>query len=571
VGIELNTETSSKSWENLRQLLIESGTVTASKLEEIVNGKGDAEFGQLLVESGIITPQQLAAMMRLLPEIPSLNLNTCEIQPEALQLIPESLARKYNVMPLAITGDALQVAIANGSDILTIETLTVLARRRVELVIASAVEIQEAINRNYKSYREIEEQFSRAGSSPFDQIAVKAPAEANADAPVVRALELIVNEAIKGRASDIHIEPEENRLRVRYRIDGVLHETVSLPLSAQAPLISRIKIMANMNIADHRPQDGQFSVRVKDKDLKDKAIDIRVATITTSYGEMAVLRVLDKSFAALSLNQLGFLPGSLEKYQRMLGTPFGMVLISGPTGSGKTTTLYASINGFNCKERNIITVEDPIEYRFKGINQIQINPRAGLTFASGLRSIMRLDPNVILVGEIRDSETAKIAVQAALTGHLVLASIHANDSVGSLYRLLDLGVEPFLVAAAVIGGVAQRMVRRICPHCRRLAPAPAQGRLAYLKEMKEERTEFFQGSGCNSCANTGYLGRVAAFEVLPLSDEIRRLLLNGASAADIRAQAEKEGMVSMLHDGMLKVKDGLTTPGEVLRCVFSIE
>lgn len=536
--------------------------MTIETLRRVLAKSGLAEFGQSLVERGVITQDELAAIMRVQRDMPSVDLNTFQIQPEALQLIPESLARKYNVIPLTITSDALQVAIANASDILTLETLTVLAKRRVELVIAGATEIQEAINRNYKANREIEEQFGGIDSPLLDEIAV----EFTANAPVVRALELIIQEAIKSRASDIHIEPEENRLRVRHRIDGFLHETVSLPLSAQAPLISRIKIMANMNIADHRPQDGQFSIRVKDK-----AIDIRVATITTAYGEMAVLRVLDKSFAALSLNQLGFLPGSLEKYERMLGAPFGMVLISGPTGSGKTTTLYASINGFDCKGRNIITVEDPIEYRFNGINQIQINARAGLTFASGLRSIMRLDPNVILVGEIRDSETAKIAIQAALTGHLVLASVHANDSVGSLYRLIDLGVEPFLVSAAVIGSVAQRMVRRVCHHCQHPSPAPVQGRVAYSREMNEERDEFSYGSGCNSCANTGYLGRVASFEILTVSDEVRRLLLTGASAADIRTQAGKEGMVSMLHDSMLKVKAGLTTPDEALRCVFSIE
>lgn len=536
--------------------------MTIETLRRVLFESGLGKFGQLLVERGIISPQELTVLMREQLNIPSVDLNTYQIQPEALQLIPESLARKYNVIPLTITSDALQVAIANASDILTLETLTVLAKRRIELVLAGTGEIQEAINRNYKAYREIEEQFSGIDSHLLDEVAV----ETSANAPVVRALELIIHDAIKSRASDIHIEPEENRLRVRHRVDGVLHETVSLPLSAQAPLISRIKIMANMNIADHRPQDGQFSIKVKDK-----SIDIRVATITTAYGEMAVLRVLDKSFAALSLNQLGFLPGSLERYEHMLGAPFGMVLISGPTGSGKTTTLYASINGFDCKARNIITVEDPIEYRFNGINQIQINARAGLTFASGLRSIMRLDPNVILVGEIRDSETAKIAIQAALTGHLVLASVHANDSVGSLFRLIDLGVEPFLVSAAVIGSVAQRMVRRVCPYCQRPSPAPVHGRLAYSKEMNEELTEFNYGSGCNSCANTGYLGRVASFEILTVSDEIRRLVLTGSSAAEIRAQAGKEGMVSMLHDAMLKAKAGLTTPCEAMRCVFSIE
>jgi len=320
-----------------------------------------------------------------------------------------------------------------------------------------------------------------------------------------------------------------------------------------------------MNIADHRPQDGQFSVRARGRE-----IDVRVATIVTAYGEMAVLRILDKSFAVLSLSELGFSPGNLEQYEYMLKCPFGMILISGPTGSGKTTTLYASINRLDCKGRNVITVEDPIEYRFKEINQIQVNPRAGLTFATGLRSIMRHDPDVILVGEIRDSETAKIAVQAALTGHLVLASVHANDSVGSLFRLVDLGVEPFLVSSALIGSVAQRMLRRVCPYCGRPSPAPIEAQVAYCTEMDEERSEFFYGGGCNSCSNTGYLGRVAAFETLSMSDEIRRLLLTRASASEIKAQAKKEGMVSIWRDAMLKVKAGITTPCEVLCNVFSI-
>ena len=492
------------------------------------------------------------------------DLNTYQIQPEALQLIPELIARKYNVIPLTITGDALQVAMATADNILTLEALTVWAQMRIEPVTADADEIQEALDRNYNAYGEIEEQLS-ADALAMPETEVGVSTETITGAPVVRALNLIIDESIKNRASDIHIEPEEGRLRVRYRIDGVLHETVSLPLSARAPLISRLKILANMNIADHRPQDGQFSLRVRGRE-----IDVRVATIATAYGEMAVLRVLDKSFAVLSLSELGFLPGSLEQYEHLLQSPFGMILISGPTGSGKTTTLYASINSLDCKGRNVITIEDPVEYRFKDINQIQVNPRAGLTFAAGLRSIMRHDPDVILVGEVRDRETAEIAVQSALTGHLVLVSVHANDSVGSLFRLLDLGVEPFLVSSALIGSVAQRMVRRVCPHCGCPSPAPMEAQLAYCKEMGEERTEFSYGSGCNSCTRTGYLGRVAAFEILSMSDEIRRLLLTGASADEIRTQAKKEGMVSMSRDAMLKVKAGSTTPCEVLRNVFSI-
>ncbi|MFC1908031.1 GspE/PulE family protein, partial [Chloroflexota bacterium] len=495
---------------------------------------------------------------------PCVNLSTYQIEPEALRLIPESMARQYNIIPLAVTNNALQVAMVEVDDVLVLEALAAQARMRIEPAVAVADEIRQAIDRNYKAFTEIEEQLHEV--APLPEIEEeRISAEAVARAPVVRALDLLLNEAVKNRASDIHIEPAEDKLRVRYRIDGVLHDTMALPLSAHAPLISRLKILANMNIADHRPQDGQFSINVRKR-----KIDIRVATIYTTYGEMGALRILDKSFSALSLSEIGFLPENLKQYESMLKTPFGMILLSGPTGSGKTTSLYASVNYLDSKERNIITVEDPVEYRFPDINQIQVNPRAGLTFATGLRAIMRHDPDVILVGEIRDSETAEIAVQAALTGHLVLSSVHANETVGSLYRLLDLGVGPFLVSSALIGVAAQRMVRRVCPYCRRPVEAPPEGQIAYNEEMGEQRTEFLYGSGCNSCANTGYLGRTAVFEILVMSEETRRMLLTGATAAQIRDQAGKEGMISMWRDGMLKVKAGITTPDEVLRNVFSI-
>jgi len=554
----------SKLGGSLRQALIESGLVSAERLREIAPEVEDAKLGQMLVERGIITPQELAVASELQLNIPRVDLNTCSIQPEALQLIPETMARQYNIIPLSIINNALQVAMEETDNVLTIEALAARARVRIEPVKAIGDQIREAIDRNYKAYSEIEKQLSRV-SSASPEVEDRVYAEDVAEAPVVRALDLLISEAVKNRASDIHIEPQEDRMRVRYRIDGVLHDTMSLPLSAHTSLISRLKILANMNIASHHPQDGQFSVKANSR-----KIDIRVATIHTTYGEMAVLRILDTSFSALGLSELGFLPGNLKQYEGMLKSPFGMILISGPTGSGKTTTLYASVTHLDCKERNIITVEDPVEYRFKDINQIQVNPRAGVTFATGLRAILRHDPDVILVGEIRDAETAEIAVQAALTGHLVLSSIHANDTVGALFRLLDLGVGPFLVSSALIGIVAQRMVRRVCRYCHRLCPAPAEAQLAYCREMGEEQTEFFYGSGCNLCANTGYLGRTAVFEILAMSEEIKKLLLNGASAAQIRAQAKKEGMVSMWHDGMLKVKEGITTPDEVLRNVFTI-
>lgn len=487
-------------------------------------------------------------------------------EPEALQLIPEAMARKHTAIPLAIDGNVLWVAMANPADIFALEALAIQSQMRIELEVATAEEIQEAIDFNYKAYDEIEKQISNI-SLPGEAATEQIRLDTVTDAPVAQALTLIIDEAVKARASDIHLQPEEEKLRVRYRIDGSLHDMFSLPLMTATPLISRIKILADMNIADHhRPQDGQFSVKTKGR-----LIDIRVGSIATIYGEMATLRLLDKSRATLPLSELGFLPESLEKYEKMLKVPYGMILVSGPTGAGKTTTLYASINCLDWVERNIITIEDPVEYRFKNINQIQVNPRAGITFASGLRSILRLDPDVILIGEIRDAETANIAIQSALTGHLVLSSIHANDALGVVLRLLDLGIEPFLISSALIGVVAQRMVRRICPNCARMIDAPMIEQMTYSQEIGEERSKFLYGSGCKSCASTGYRRRMGIFEILHISDEIRALLLKGATSAELRAQAIKEGMVTLLSDGMFKVKSEITTPSEVLRNAYSVD
>jgi len=324
--------------------------------------------------------------------------------------------------------------------------------------------------------------------------------------------------------------------------------------------------MAGLNIAERRrPQDGQIPF-----DMGDREVDIRVATSNTVYGEMVVLRILDKSFAFLPLPEIGFLPDPLKKYLQMVKTPFGMILISGPTGSGKTTTQYATVNQLDAVGRNIITIEDPVEYRFSNINQMQVNPTAGLTFASGLRACMRLDPDVILVGEIRDSETAQIGIQAALTGHLVLSSIHANDTASVVFRIIDLGVEPFLLSSAVIGIIAQRMVRRVCPYCSQPTRISPEEQQAYEEEMNEERSEFLVGAGCNFCADTGYMGRTGIFEVMIMSDTIRRMILSGASSDEIRDQSVEEGTVLLWHDGMLKVKEGFTTPYEVIRNVYSI-
>lgn len=486
------------------------------------------------------------------------------VQPEALQLIPEVMARRYNAIPISISGKTLKVAMADPTDIFALEAFSAQSKKRLKPVAAGANEVRSAIDFNYKSHGEIEKQVSSI-SIPADALDERLAIDAAIDAPLAQALNLIIEEAVRSRSSDIHIEPEEDRVRIRYRIDGTLHDMMSLPLSIHRAIISRIKILADMNIADHhRAQDGQFSTKAKGRE-----IDVRVATSPTVLGEMSVLRLLDKSQAAIGLAELGLLPDSLEKYENLLKVPYGMILISGPTGAGKTTTLYASINSLDTMGRNIITIEDPAEYRFRDINQIQVNPQAGITFARGLRAILRLDPDIIMVGEIRDAETTSIAVQSALTGHLMLSSIHASDAASVLTRLIDLEVEPFLIASSVIGVVAQRMVRRICPDCSHLIEAPMLEQTVYQREMAEKRTKFHYGTGCASCSYTGYLGRTGIFEILLISDSIRALLIKKASSNEIRAQALAEGMASMMNDGMRKVEAGITTPAEVLRSAYS--
>jgi len=495
-------------------------------------------------------------------------------QPEALRLVPEAMARKYTVIPLELNGSVLRVAMADATDIFAWEALEAHTHKHIQPELASAQNILDAIDFNYQSYEEIQKHISNI-ASPTLTIEQQLEVDSGSDAPVARAVTSIVDEAVKAGASDIHLQPEREMLRIRYRVDGVLHDTLSVPSQTGNTIISRIKIMANMNIADHhRPQDGQFSIETQGG----KSLDVRVAIIPTIHGEMATLRLLDKSRAIMALSDLGFMPESLKTYEKMLKVPHGMILVSGPTGAGKSTTLYASLNSLDLTGRNIITIEDPVEYHFERINQVQVNARAGLTFASGLRSILRLDPDVILVGEIRDAETAKIAIQAALTGHLVLSSIHANDAVSVAFRLVDLGVEPFLVSTALIGIVAQRMVRRICPYCAQPTDVPLLEEMVYSKEIGgynypviEERRQFMYGKGCKSCANTGYQGRIGVFEVLRLSDEVRAMLLTTSSPAKLRTQAINDGMIPLIRDGMLKVKERVTTPSEVMRNTYTVD
>jgi len=551
---------------SLGEMLVEENLITTEQLEKAleVQRREGGKLSEVLVNQGVVKAADLATVLSVQLNVPLIDLKGHMVQPNALRLIPEHTARKHTLIPLDVVGDTLVVVMADPEDIRTIEDIKAQAKMRVDVALGIPAEIERAIDLNYRASGEIEKQISQFAPAVLEE--AKVTSDLIARTPIAQALDLLITQAVRDRASDIHFEPQEIRLRIRYRIDGILHDMFSLPLSAYMPLVSRVKILAEMNIAEQRrSQDGQFSLKVGDRD-----IDIRAATMETAYGERVTLRILDKSLALFTLPELGFLPDALKKYQSMMKCPFGLILVGGPTGSGKTTTLYASVNQLDRNERNIMTVEDPIEYRFTDINQTQVNPKAGITFASGLRAIVRHDPDVILVGEIRDKDTAAMAVQAALTGHLVFSSVHANDAVGVLFRLMDLGVEPYLIASTLVGIVAQRMVRRICSHCRAPCQLPVEEQIAYDDEMKEQSTTFYSGAGGNLCANTGYGGRTGIFELLIMTEEIRRILLSTTSAGAIRAQALSEGMITMKRDGMLKVKEGITSVSEVMRSVFSI-
>lgn len=553
---------------DLVQALLDGGLITPAEARA---AEAAAQEGQssvdVLLSWGVIQPRDIAVARSLQLGLPLIDLKRHAVQPRAIALVPEAIARRYCAIPLDIIGDELVVVMENPQDVQALEDISLRAGMRVRPAVGVREDIEEAITLYYRSRGEIERQIDQIAPEPLAVAEVpRLTPEEVAENPVSRVVELILRQAIRDRASDVHIVPDDGVLRVRYRIDGILHDALEAPLSVHGPLISRIKVLAGMNIAERRrPQDGQFVFTGERGE-----VDVRVATAETIRGEMAVLRILDKSLSLMDLDELGFLPEAMRAYERLYTLPFGMILVSGPTGAGKTTTLYATINRLDREEFNIMTIEDPIEYQFERISQIQVNRQAGITFAAGLRAIMRMDPDVIMVGEIRDQETARIAVQAALTGHLVLSSIHANDAVGALFRLIDLEVEPFLVASALVGVVSQRLVRKVCDHCRMPArPAPEEQQ-AYEVEMGSPLSSFYKGQGCHFCADTGYRGRTGVFEVLTVSEPVRRLVMEGASADDIRAQAISEGMVTMRRDGMIKVREGITTPREVMRNVYTI-
>jgi general secretion pathway protein E len=549
---------------SLGEMLIEEKLITPEQLKNALARQPGGKLADILISQGLIKPEQLAAVLSIYLNLPLIDLKRHVVQPQVLRMIPEEMARKHSLIPLDIINGALLVVMADPEDISIIGDIKAQAKMRVDTALGVRSDIERAIDLNYRSSGEIAKQVSQFAPTPTGP--TEATPTPTAKTPVAETLDLLIAQAVKDRASDVHIEPQEDRLRIRYRIDGILHDMFSFPLNIHASLVSRVKILAQMDISEQRrPQDGQLSIK-----LGGNEVDIRAATMETPYGERVSLRILDKSLAIFTLAELGFMPDILNRYLALLKSPLGMLLVSGPTGSGKTTTLYASINELDRNELNIMTIEDPIEYSFLDINQSQVNTKAGLTFASGLRSIMRHDPDVIMVGEIRDSDTTTTAIQAALTGHLVLSSIHANDAVGVLPRLMDLGAEPSSISSTLIGAVAQRMVRRLCTHCRTPYKPPAEEQQTYEKEMGNASTIFYTGTGCNLCANTGYRGRIGVYELIVMSEEIRKMLRSHASTSDIRAQAMAEGMVTMKHDGMLKVKEGITSVSEVMRNIFSV-
>ncbi len=550
----------------LGEMLVEEQLITTAQLESALalQQQQGGKLSDILLQQGVIKAEQLAVVLSIKLNLPLIDLKRHTIQPESLKLIPEEMARKHMVIPLDIVNDSLMVVMADPEDIRTIEDIKTQAKMRIEVALGVPSDIERAINLNYRSSGAIEKQVSQF--APASVLKREDIATLTARTPIAETLNLLATQAIKDRASDVHIEPQEDRLRIRYRIDGILHDMFSFPLSVHSPLVSRVKILAEMDISEQRrPQDGQFSIR-----LGNNEVDIRAATMETPYGERVTLRILDKSLALFTLSELGLQQDVLKTYQVMLKRPYGMILVGGPTGSGKTTTLYASINELDRNERNIMTIEDPIEYSFMDINQSQVNIKAGITFAGGLRAIMRHDPDVILVGEIRDKDTAATAVQSSLTGHLVLSSIHANDAVGVLYRLLDLEVEPSSISSTLIGIVSQRMVRRICTNCKAPYQPSEEEQEAFHDELKDKDLKIYHGTGCNLCANTGYRGRTGIFEFLVMSETIRKMLRDNAGSGEIKAQAITEGMATMRQDGMLKVKEGITSITEILRSIFSI-
>ncbi len=545
----------------LGELLLEAGLITDEQLEQALRKQWetDQRLGDILVEQGVISEQQLIEVIEFQLGIPHVDLDRYRIEPEVLSLMSEETARRYRVLPIRVQDNRLTVAMADPFDFYTIDHLAMTTKMEIDPVITTQEGLERALDRYYGLQESVSEVLRQVRPEEIDVKEVSAE-----DAPVVKLVNQIIEQAADQRTSDIHFDPQKHDLAVRFRIDGTLQTKMRLPKHLQPVLTARLKIMANLNIAERRlPQDGRIQMRVRGR-----VIDIRVAVLPTIFGEKVVLRLLDPKQALSRIEDLGFSERNLQAFLRMIESANGIVLVTGPTGSGKSTTLYGALQRLNTESVNIITVEDPVEYQLDGINQVQVNTAIGLTYAAGLRSILREDPDIIMVGEIRDEETAEIAIRSALTGHLVLSTLHTNDAPSSIDRLVDMGIPAYLLASTLRGVVAQRLVRRICTDCR-TAYEPHPEEAALLAQHGLPAEQLWRGRGCTYCNHTGYRGRLAVHEVLPINRELRRYILDRAPAEAYRRWGMEHGYESMLVDGLRKALDGSTTVTEVLKVVLT--
>jgi type IV pilus assembly protein PilB len=550
----------------LGQILIELGYITAKQLETALeeHRKTPKSLGRVLIDLDMIKEADLVRALAEQVGLEFVDLNEFPIDATATVLLPEALSRRYRAIPIGERDGRLLVAMSDPANVYALDDIRTITGREVQPVVATAQDVEQAIQKFSGMDSEVEAMVTAA--SQASEEVVDDLEDALEDAPIVKLVNAIMTQAVGDRASDVHLEPGERNVRIRFRVDGVLHEPMPpAPKNIQGGLTSRLKIMADLNIAEKRvPQDGRISMKVGGR-----ALDLRLATLPTVYGEKVVIRILDKSNALLRLEDLGFLEDSYNRFSESFRKPYGAILVTGPTGSGKSTTMYSTLNILNEESKNIITVEDPVEYRLAGANQIQVNPKAGLTFASALRSILRADPDIVLIGEIRDRETAVIAVEAALTGHLVLSSLHTNDAPSAITRLVEMDVETFLVASAIDAVVAQRLARKLCERCR-VGYTPEQAELlaaGFPEWLWPEIPQLFKAQGCPACANTGYRGRIGLYEVMQMNEEIERLTVERSSADAIRAVAVQQGMMTLREDGLEKARMGITSLDEVARVV----
>ncbi len=563
-------------------MLVSAGLINEQQLKEVLVKQKEegGKVGSLLVKHGYIQEEDLTSHLSQQYGVPAINLGSFEIDESIFKLIPAETARKYELIPINRTGATLTIAMVDPTNVFAMDDIKFMTGYNVEPVIASEVAILEAIENYYQSTSAIELKRvmdDLTAQSAVDDMEVldtddddldisSEELEAAEEAPVIKLVNLIFSDALKRGASDIHLEPYEKEYRVRFRIDGVLYESMRPPLKLRDAIISRIKIMAKLDISERRlPQDGRIKAKMK-VGGKIKELDFRVSSLPTLFGEKVVLRLLDKDNLMLDMTKLGFEVESLKRFERNIVKPYGIILVTGPTGSGKTNTLYSSISRLNSPETNIMTAEDPVEFNLNGINQVQMKEQIGLNFASTLRSFLRQDPNIILVGEIRDFETAEIAIKAALTGHLVLSTLHTNDAPSTINRLMNMGIEPFLVSTSLNLICAQRLIRRICSECKIEITSVPQALVEIgFSQEEAETVQLYRGEGCTTCNNTGYKGRVGLYEVLEATDDIKELVLCGASAVEIKEKAMEQGMISLRHSGLQKIRNGVTTVEEVLR------